>query len=500
MAEATSKHVEKEDYGASFVETAVRIAQTIDGSEERGEILSSSVNIYAEAGRTDLALELAQTIDDSYQRDLALTKIAALAASGDGEQAESLLDLIEDDAAYALAIEQIAAVYARSGKIDKAISIAQRLSDSASALSSIALACPSGDLLEDCIEIARSIDYPELKATTLIELAIKARTQDQHSAFAELIEEAVVTANKIDIPHQRIEARLAIAALYKEEGQIEQAAAILHQTRRDCKEMARISRDVAIEQVAVAYAEMHEFESADQLLEAIDDPFHFSHASASVAFEYYAAGDLAAAIKLLGDGLEVVKDEPVYGPETSVRREAVVDKLARTYAAVGRIEDALAVVELLDAQEQRDITLRQITAMSAASDNPHVTFTLLEKIKDDFAHVLCKIEVVRTWTPADQVELADHLLAQVPDEIAKIERPYQRTICLAELAQAYDLREQTSRAAETLFAALQTAVLIEGSYHQARALLALAVKHNELTRPASEPELQTLDQITNRLD
>ena len=39
----------------------------------------------------DLAVNLAQTIDDSYQRDLALTKLAVICATdGDGDQADSL--------------------------------------------------------------------------------------------------------------------------------------------------------------------------------------------------------------------------------------------------------------------------------------------------------------------------------------------------------------------------------------------------------------------------
>jgi hypothetical protein len=40
-------------------------------------------------------VNLAQTIDDSYQRDLALTKIAAICATdGDGDQADSLVGMM----------------------------------------------------------------------------------------------------------------------------------------------------------------------------------------------------------------------------------------------------------------------------------------------------------------------------------------------------------------------------------------------------------------------
>jgi tetratricopeptide (TPR) repeat protein len=503
--EVTSKnvesHTENQDYSAPFVATAVRVAQTIDGFEDRGEVLVLAANIYAETGETELALNLTQTIDDSYQRDLALTKLASVcAAAGDEDQAESLLDTIEDEAAYGLAVEQVAAAYARSGELDKAVGIAERLRDSSSALNSIALACPSNDLLTEYVEIARSIDYPEMKAITLVELASKARTLEGQSELTELIEEAVVTAGEIDFAPQRIEARMAIAALYKNDAQLEQAAEILGQARGDCEEIEGLARDVAIEQIAAAYAELRDFNTADQLLEEIEDPFQFSHATTAVAFEHYQAGDETAAVKLLGNGLEVVKGERVYGQESLNRREGVLEQLARTWASIGRVEDALQVIESQASQEQQDATLKQIATLAAPADNPGIVFKVFEKIKDDAMRVLSEVEVVRTWARLDQLELADHLLAQASTEVAKVEHPSQRTLCLAELAHAYHVRGQTNRASENLFEALKTTTTIKGSYQQARALLGLAVKHVELARPAGEPELQILEEITNRLD
>ena len=493
--------IENQDHDVDFVAAAVRIARTIDGFEERGEVLLFAANIYAEAGQRDLAGDLAQTIDESYPRDLALTSVAAAcAAAGEGDQAESLLEMIEDEAAYGLAIERIGAAFARSGEISKAVEIAGQASDSASALSSIAFACPSKDLLADCVEIARAIDYPELKVITLVELAVKARTMAGQFELAELINEAELAAEKIEIPQQRIEARVAIAGWYKDNAQSDQAAEVLSKTRRDCKETERLERDVALEQIAAAYAGLRDFNSAEQLLERVEDPFQFSYGTAALAFENYQAGDEPAAIKLLAEGLEVVKDEPVYGQDTLTRREGVLEKLAQTYARIGHVEDALQVTELLTSQEHRDAVLRQIAVISMTTDNPGIAFKVFEKIEDDFIRGLSEIDVVRALTQPDQAALADHILAQASADVVKIESPYQRTVGLAELAQAYELREQTGRASENLFEALKTAATIKGSYLQARALLVLAIKHKELQRLPSEPEQQILEEIVYQLD
>jgi hypothetical protein len=219
-----------------------------------------------------------------------------------------------------------------------------------------------------------------------------------------------------------------------------------------------------------------------------------------VAFEHYQAGDQNAALKLLADGLEVIKDEPVYGEGSLIRRRAVLGILAETYTSIGRLEDALQVTELLDSAEQQDSTLRQIAFTSASSDNPDTASKVFEKIKDDSMRLLCKVEVARVWTRNDRLELADHLLSNASAEIAKIEWPQQRTKCFAELALAYHLREQTSRCGENLFEALKTAATIKAGYSQARALIGLAVIHKELNQPTSEAERQILEEIIYRLD
>jgi tetratricopeptide (TPR) repeat protein len=495
------EQIVNENYGAEFVEAAVNLARTIDGLEDQGEILSSAAGIYAESGQLDLAVDLAQTIDDSYQRDLALTKLAAICATdGDDDQADSLLEMIQDDTVYAAGIEQIAAAYARAGEIDKATETAQRLSDSDSALSSVARACPSRDLLTDCLEIARAIEYPELKVTALIELAGTARKLEAPDESAQLIEEAESAAAEIDFPQQRIEARVRIAAGHKDNDQTALGIEVLRKARADCEEIDGSDRNAALGQVAAAYAGLRDFTSAEQLLEEIEDPYDFCHATTEVAFGHYQAGDQNAAIKLLADELEVIKDEPVYGEQSLIRRRAVLGFLAETYASIGRLEDALQVTELLDSDEQQDSTLRQIAFTSASGDNPNTALKVFEKIKDDSMRVLAKVDVVRAWTRSDRLELADHLLSSASVEIAKIEWPQQRTRCLAELAQAFELREQITRCAENLFEALNAATTIKGSYPQARALIGLAVIHKELARPTSEAERQILEEIIDRLD
>jgi len=60
-------NIQNDDYGEDFMEAAVQVGQTIEGSEERGEILVLAASLFADAGQNELAENLVQTIDDSYQ-------------------------------------------------------------------------------------------------------------------------------------------------------------------------------------------------------------------------------------------------------------------------------------------------------------------------------------------------------------------------------------------------------------------------------------------------
>src|SRR2546429_6091309 len=65
------------DPGSSFLDCAVEIAQAIDNLEGLAEVISLIAIKYVESGQLDVAVDLAETINDSYQRDQAHAALAA---------------------------------------------------------------------------------------------------------------------------------------------------------------------------------------------------------------------------------------------------------------------------------------------------------------------------------------------------------------------------------------------------------------------------------------
>jgi tetratricopeptide (TPR) repeat protein len=492
---------DENDTGDAFLDCAVEIAQAVETLEGRSELISLIAIKYAESGHLDAAVDLTETINDSYLRDHALAGVAAKCVRvGAGDYADELSEMIEDETAHALATEQMAVAYAESGAFEKSIEVAHRLDDTAPTLSQIALACVKGGHPVQALEVARSIDYPDLKAPVLVELAAKALHDGRTPEALELIVEATEAAEEIEFSQQRTDTLVAIASLSKECGEEDQALETLSRARDLCTESPDLStKDAGLAQIAGGLAELQRYDQADQVIEEIENPFQLADATARVALEHHRVGDSARALTLLAQALEITKGEDVYGEQSIMMRESVLDRLAGCYAMAGHYEEAVQITGLMNSQEQQNHTLKQIAKVCVRSGNSGQAFQVTEMIKDTFARVLSDVEIVDAFIAAGEMALADHTLSQTLARAATIDRPYQKAIALMEIAPRLARREQTAKGSEILFEALTTLAMIVGSYLQSQALINLSGKYLELGLPAGQREQVVLEEISARL-
>lgn len=482
------------DSGNSFLDCAVEIANSIEGLEGRSEILSLIAVKYAGAGQLDVAVDLAETINDSYLRDHALAGVSARCIEvGAADYADKLSATIEDDTAYALAIEQMSLAYAESGAFEKSIEVAHRLTESAPTLSRIALACLAGGLFAKALEVARLLDYPDLKASVLVELAARAFDDGRNPEALELLQEATKAAGEIEFAEPRISALVAIASLHKKCGQEELAVEILTGAHRLCNESEDLAKDPALAQIAGGFAELQRYDQANQVIEEIEDPFQFAHATTRLASEYQQAGDSTTALALLADALEIGRDEEVYGERGLMMRESLLHELALCYATAGHYEEALQMPGLMNSQDQQNHTLSEIAKLCVRSGNNSRVFEVSEMIKDNYARFLCDLGIVDAFIASEQFALADHTLSEALVRAGTIERAYQKALALIEIAPRLARREQTAKASEVLFEALSTVALIDDAYRQSQALINLAGKYGELGQPVGEREETVLE-------
>ncbi len=489
------------DTANTFLSCAVEIAQSIDNLEARSEVISLIATKYAESGHLDVAVDLTETIRDSYQRDQANAALAAKCIEvGAADYAEKLSDMIEDDTAYALATEGMAVAHAESGAFEESIALAQRLTDSAPALSRIALAFVAGGHPDQALGVARSIDYPDLKAPVFVELAAHALHEGRNAEAAELLQEATKAAEEIEFAEQRISILVSIASLNGKCGQPEQALNILTRAHQLCKESEDLAKDPALAQIAGGLAELRRYDQADQVIEEIESPFQFAHANVKVALECYQAGDSTRALTLFADALEIARDEEIYGAETLMLRETLLYKLAVCYATVGHREEGLQVIGMMDSHDQQHRALGEIAKMYARSGNNSQVFEVLGMIKDDYARVLCEMEIVDAFIASDQFDFADHMLPEALARANKIERANQKASALMEIAPRLARREQATKASEVLFEALSALQMIDDSYYQSLGLINLAGKYRELGRQPGQREQAVLEAMRLKLE
>jgi len=348
--------------------------------------------------------------------------------------------------------------------------------------------------------VARSIDYADLKAPFLIELAARAFQDGRNPEAMELLPEASTVAEEIEFPDQRISALVGIALLNKKGGQEEQAFEIMSRAHRLCNESEDLVKDPTLAQVAGGFAALQRYDSADQVIEEIEDPFQFARATAKVALECHRAGDSTKALTLLAQALEIGRDEEVYGEQSLLTRETLLDELAVYYALAGHYEEALQIPELMSSQDQQHRTLGEIARLCVRSGDHGRVFQVAEMIKDNYARVLCDLGIVDAFIAAEQLALADHTLSEALVRAATIDRAYEKTLALMEIASRLARREQAAKAAEVLFDALNTLALIDDRYRQAHTLIRLAGQYSELGQQAGEREAAVLEEMRFKLE
>jgi tetratricopeptide (TPR) repeat protein len=491
--------------GESILTCAARVGQGIENSEGYSEIMALIAIRCARVGLLDTAVELSESIDDPYSREQALAGIAAecIEFEEDG-LADELVEGIEDPGLHGAAMEQVAVKYAEAGKFDEALDVADRMDNSGQALGSIALLYADGGRFEDALEVARSIEEFGVRASILTELALRGhRSGSQPDEAQQLLAEARETAEEIDITQEKINALLEIASSYKEVGDSESAAEILSRVLSLCRRLESgpdvrddYEKDSTLANIAARFATVQHFDMAEQVLEEIDDPYNFAAAQADIALEYHRAEQREKALTLLGDALEVARDENVYGEQTLALRERLFSVLATSYSTAGHSEEALQVAESISTPDLRFGTLREMAKTFVQEGKIDSATEAADLIEGAYAKVLYDLGLRDALAEASQEELAASILQRALADADMIELAYEKALALMEIAAGFARKGEAGTASELLFNALETVPLIKDSYQRARTLIILDGKYKDAGLSPGEREEKVQQEIS----
>lgn len=260
---------------SSLLELAVCVAASYENAPSylHGEIAIR----YAGLGQFDRALELANSIEDAADRDVAKARIATIIRkSGDPKRARRLQDAIQ------LFVESNGRKVPRY-KTYSLGEIAEELA-----------AC--GDF-ERVFELARSTDDDYLKRTALDAILdnflLEEGKRNDFGILAKVIEISATLGNGEDRP---VISR--VAQKYAEAGQYRKAITLVNSLAQQADDPADFHRDDSIANIAVLLAKQGEFARAIKLAESTDDYFK-SETLIQIAKEQIAKSQSEAAVRSL---------------------------------------------------------------------------------------------------------------------------------------------------------------------------------------------------------
>jgi tetratricopeptide (TPR) repeat protein len=490
-----------DDYvSIEFLHAAERIAENLHG-DAKAEVASIIARRYAKLALMDEALRLTETISDPFTRDNTLSEIAAASIATDtSEYVEPTLEMIDDPGNHSLAIEEIAVKYAEVGDLDQAVELTDELEDADPALRRIALA--EGRYSAGAVEIASSITAPDLRASTLGQLAALAYHSDYKSEAAELLAECLQSAEEIEFSENRIYALIGVASLYEDMGDTDKALETLvhaFELTADFEGMpasglsASFPRGEALTQLVESFARLGHFDHADRAAEQIDDPFQFAHASTKEAMEYFRAGQVDQAFTLLSEALELALEEPVYGEQGMLVKNSLLAELAVGYARLGKLEKSFEVAGKLSSESQQFLALGLVGKECARNGNSPGMFQAADAITDNHSLTAYWLTVTDVLTDSAQTELAQQTLLKAAESAETIQPKIERAESLIEVA--YRLaRVYASKASELFTLALDTISQLT-DYEKALALLRLDERFTQLNRKLTEDERMLLKQV-----
>ena len=464
---------DESEFDRDYLACASRLAETLDG-DAFSEVASAIALQYVEAGNLDRGVELAEQIPDVYARDSLISVIAAKAvASGTGDYALELLDTIDDPILANSAIEAMSIEFARRGEFDTALDLAGQLSDNGPALGSIAVLYWQNGRKEEALDLARSIEFAQQGATTLVQLA---KLTDDNDEGLNLLAEARTMAEEIDSAELKVFALMAIASGYEERSDRDQALEALNRAIEVCDDFesgslvglsGAFAKDEALLQLVEALLRIDDLSQASDLSEEIEDRFVFAAANLRLAIGRGKDRESGEAAKHLDEVKEMIVETDAYGQQEANVRDGLIIDLAMAYANTGDYAQARRTIELVISGETAGLALKELGKLCGTAGHNREVSEIAETLQSAY-------DKVQYWLGIYDATTSEAAMTNAMASAASLEQPVEKAEALTQIAARFANSQRTGDAETTFLAATNAALLIEGSFLKTRAFLRLA--------------------------
>jgi len=341
-------------------------------------------------------------------------------------------------------------------------------------------------------QAGRALDYarlmvdPRRKAEALRLIGLALWEQDKPEEAVAVLEEALEVAKTIEVPWAKAEALSSIASALARAGRLEEALEVA----RDIEWPWRKAE--ALSFVASALAQTGRTEETKAALvealeaaEAIKEPWWIPRALSSIASALDQAGQPEEAEAILKEALHI----QIAIIEQLSGKAGLLSFLASLLAQTGQVEEALQVARAIEEPDEKARALSRVASSLAQTGRPEEAGAILEEA----------FEVARTirepWEQAKALSSVASSLAQMGQleealEVARtIEKPDEKAEALSSITSYLAQMGQIKKAGATIEEALQVAMAIEQPSEKAEALPSIASSLAQAGQPEEALEV-----------
>jgi hypothetical protein len=349
---------------------ALNVAEGIQEAWDRAWALSAIAEAMASTGMWEQALRTAEAIKEAWKRASALRAITeAMARTGMWEQALRTAEAIEKPQGRALALGAIAEAMARTGMWEQALRTAKAIEEAwerAWALRAIAEAMARTGMWEQALRTAKAIEEARERAWALGAIA-------EAMAKTGMWEQALRTAKAIEEAWERAWALRAIAEAMARTGMWEQAlrtAEAIEEARERAKALGAIAEAMA----STGMTQQALWEQALRTAEAIEEAWERAWALRAIAEAMARTGMWEQALRTA----EAIEEARERAKALGAIAEAMA-KTGMTQQAQEAFHQALRTAEAIEEPGERASALRAIAEAMAKTGEAEGAAGIMER-------------------------------------------------------------------------------------------------------------------------
>ncbi len=495
------QHVIAPDEASSdMAACAAYLIENISKLDAKTTATEALVGHFLAGDEVDRAADYADALEDPFARDRLLIRVIEKCIDlNDDEYAFQLADAIEDTGLKANSLEAAALRLAARKDFELALKTSALLDHAADTIGGIAVQQALAGSIEAARHTIQNIDYLKSRVNARVELAAIERQNSNPEAAREWLEKAGEESNEIEFPEDRIRALNEIANGYLELEDHDSALDFFKRAGESAFTLESVHKDSFLVASAIGILRCGNMEIADETLDRVSDKTQV--AACLYGFSrVFEADEVEDAVEAIEEAYAILKSQSEYEIRSTQSRNEMFGAIAVQFERVGMSQRAYEIAHENEDEGVRNRTLTSIAQLMVMDGRTVEAENIINGIEPESARVHACIGISDAANTVGNKELAigylkdaAELCVEVEQHIARAQISDQIALRLFEYG-AIDDAETLARNNLALVADIRD----EGS--QVVALVALAAVYKKLGIEPDENDKSMLQTIARKSD